>query len=491
MSHLTIIHGAAEHAGLGLKVGGVADVIDALSRTQRGTGHDVSCILPRYFNLDRERHATTTHPGALIVPFGEPQPRFAEVVTAHAGEVPVHLINYDILYGRDGIYGPRGKGSYPDNIERFLFYAKASLLAMMKLGIRPNVLHAHDWHAAAMFLLLDTVFRGEEWFKDTARVQTIHNLAYQGVCGIDALRILGIDLEHVSPKDIEDNDVRILKSGIVHADMTGTVSPQYAQEICTPQFGEGLHELLARVQPVGILNAVDNRIWNPETDTVIQANFGAESIAGRAVCRESLLAELDLDNTQGPFFGHIGRLAGQKGTDLLIASLPHFIEHRGARVVVLGNGQPEIERQLHELQNAFPNRVRFVPGHHENLAHRIYAGTDFFLMPSRHEPCGLGQMYALRYGSVPIVHSTGGLADTIRDRTGSTNGNGFVFREPTAEALGGALNRALELWEQQPEQFVALQIHGMHERFDWNTTAEHYDALYDAAIQARRRKNSV
>jgi starch synthase len=402
--------------------------------------------------------------------------------------VPVYFVAHDPLFHRSQIYAPNEKGQ-DDGLWRFSLFVRAAIHALKRLDRRPRVLHAHDWHPALAPMLGAWSSWRDPWFDDVASVITIHNLGYQGVYGREEFPILGLPDEVWTGGAIEHGgNVNLLKGAIVAADMITAVSPTYANEIRTPDGGVGLDGVLrARGERVvGILNGVDTTVWNPGHDPHLPAHFGAEDLRGKAECRAALCRLAGFEpGDPGMILGAIGRLADQKGFDLLLEAAPELIR-RGVRIAMLGSGEPALEGAMRLLETHAPGRFRAFVGYDEPTAHRIEAGADAFVMPSRFEPCGLSQMYALAYGTPPIVRKTGGLADSVNGFDGHNLdvATGFTFDEASPRALASAV-----LWAQRVffhrEVWRHIVRNGMSQDFSWERSAEKYEAVYRAAREFR------
>jgi starch synthase len=470
-----------------VKTGGLGDVLYSLPHALHARGVDIRLVLPGYRALLRQLEQVRI--------LGWCDVRGAEgIVSARVLETrhpdfafPLWVIDCPSLFDRAGNpYVSASGHDWPDNAERFTVFARvAALLAqdVLDLGWKPAVVHAHDWQTGLVAAFLaDQPVRPKTVF-------TIHNLAYGG-------HFLHADFVHLqlpgdwwSPEGVEfHGGFSMLKAGIVYADSVTTVSPTYAAEICTPEFGYGLDGLLMSRQYKlhGILNGIDTRIWNPHTDPHLPAHFSAGRIQpgkrrNKQALLERFLPEVDTAGLQAPLLGFVGRLVEQKGVDWVLAAMPLLLAETDARYVMLGSGQASYEQKFTRLAKQHPQRVFVEIGYDEPLAHQIEAGADLFLMPSRFEPCGLNQMYSLRYGTLPIVFKTGGLADTVVDASevhlSDASANGFVFDTPDLEAFLAATRRALDLYR-QPAVWLQLQQTGMRQSFDWSKSAGHYLSLY-------------
>lgn len=460
------------------KTGGLGDVAGALPAALAALGHEVKVVTPRYPSVQDARIVPTGHDIELRFPFGTE--RGALLSLRLSPQLEVLFLEHEHYYLRGGLYGDAG-GEYGDNPRRFAYLCLGALQAAQRLDFIPDIIHVNDWQTG---LLPVALRRG---FQDTALararcVLTIHNLAYQGQFGKHVMEDLGLpwDLFN-SERGLEFYDgVNLLKGGLLFADALTTVSPTYAREIQQPEAGANLDGLLRRRQDVltGILNGVDVEEWNPETDPHLPERYGPEDLTGKAACRRELLRRFGLEeDTAAPVFGIVSRLAWQKGVDLLLEVLPTALES-GIRFVAVGNGDPRLEEALRELQRRFPLQVGVFIGFDPALSHLVEAGADFFLMPSRYEPCGLNQMYSLRYGTVPIVRATGGLADTV---DGGDDGTGIVFDDFEPRALLWALERARTLFA-DPERLRAFQRRGMAQDFSWGASARRYERLFASLL---------
>lgn len=458
------------------KVGGLADVAGSLPKALSALGHEVRVVMPAYpmvIQDPRWNAQVVDRTQVALNPFIEVETTVYRI--QHDG-LDVWLIGggnyFDAVTASERIYAP-GRDAY-------LFFAQAALQSCRDQGWTPDVVHVHDWHTGFIPVLMREG-ADADW-DQTPSVFTIHNLAYQGEFGLDTLDVVGLPHCLFNMHRLETyGAVNFLKSGCVYADQINTVSPTYAQEIQTPQYGcrlEGLMLWLAIEKRLrGILNGLDLDFFNPETDPAIAAHFSAESPAGKAECKKALEVEMGLEG-DGPLFGVVSRLSEQKGFDLILAGLERLLE-LGGRLVVLGTGDPWAASQLREWQKKAPGQVGFAERFDADLAQRIYAGSDIFLMPSSFEPCGLGQMIAMRYGTLPLVRRTGGLADTVVEGE-----NGFVFEERTVEAYLGAVERAVEAYSDQSFWPSAVK-RALGADFSWDRSALEYQKMYEDAVRFR------
>ena len=468
------------------KTGGLADVAGALPKALKGLGIDIRVGMPRYGRIEPERFGLTN----AIEPFEVPMDDVMEQVTVLQSkmgkDVPVYFVDNPRYFNREGIYG------YPDDGERFILYCRGMLEFVKRLGWKPDVIHCNDWHTGVVPNWLETIYRDDPFFADTATVFTIHNLQYQGIFGHRILEIAGIE-EHgflYNPEVCElANVVDLLARGIMFSDVVNTVSERYAQEIMTPEYGERLDPLLRerRDRVFGVLLGVDYEELNPATDKYLTVNYDVNTLDERVKNKLALQKEAGLPQDPDiPLIGAVSRLADQKGFDILGAIFDDMMSLLNVQFVLLGTGDQHYHNMFSRFTQCYSTKAAVFLTFNAALAQKIYAGSDMFLMPSRFEPCGLGQLISLRYGSIPIVRSTGGLADTIRDfnpRTGE--GNGFVFERYHPMALYTAVVRALENFNYR-DTWRKLQERGMHADYSWSTSARKYAELYEKARQFHR-----
>lgn len=456
------------------KVGGLADVTGSLSAALARAGLEVAVVLPRYrcVSLGAARRVYE----GLELWLGWNRYR-VDLYVVSQNSVPVFLVDYPPLFDREGIYHPPGATGYADNHIRFAILSRAALEVARYL-FRPQIFHCHDWQAAPAILYARSTFQNDPTFLASRFLLTLHNLGYQGIFPYTATQEMGLDPGLWAGGILEfHGQVNLLKGGILLADYLNTVSPTYAREIQTPEFGEGLDEVIRRRADrlVGILNGVDYSQWDPERDPYLVAHYSADDLAGKRACKQDLLREAGLPgDLETPLVGIVSRLVRQKGWDLLQACVDALLE-RPLRFVVLGNGETEIEEFFRTLAANYPDRFAVRIGFDEALAHRIEAGADMFLMPSRYEPCGLNQMYSLRYGTLPIVRAVGGLADSVDEETG------FRFYDYTPEALLEAIDRALEAYRDRAG-WESRMRRAMRKDFSWDNSARHYQRLYEAIL---------
>jgi starch synthase len=467
------------------KTGGLADVVGALPRTLAAAGHHVSVYIPRYRQTRLKDPQTVV--ASVTIPFDD-RYRFCSVVRGEkiAG-VSFYFVDYPPFFDREALYGT-SVGDYPDNAERFALFSRAVLEASKIIGV-PQIFHCHDWQSALVPVLLHTQYAEDPAFRDVATVFTIHNMGYQGLFPPDTLPLLTLpwDLFAISRMEFFGS-VNFLKGALVFADFVTTVSRKYSQEIQTTEFGFGLEGVLrTRSSTVtGILNGADYEEWSPETDKFIVAPYSPQDLSGKAKCKQDLLAAFALEGADPrlPVIGIVSRFAAQKGFDL-ISQIMERLAREDLTIVVLGNGDKIYEEMFLRLAKQFPQKIAVKVAYDNTVAHKIEGGSDMFLMPSRYEPCGLNQMYSLKYGTVPIVRATGGLDDTIDHwdpRTGK--GTGFKFTDYNGEALLLTIKEALRAFRDQTS-WQQLMRNGMNKDFSWNASAKEYVRVYERARQLR------
>lgn len=468
------------------KTGGLADVSGALPKELARRGHAVKLFMPLYDSIAVLSHGfvQATELNQMSIQMGDA----AVSINVWFGHLPnsaaeVYLVDCPKFFHRGQIYTRD-----PDEIDRFVLLQHAAFNIMQWYGFSPDIIHANDWQAALMPAMLKYRYNWDTLFKKTKTILSIHNLAYQGrTQQLDVAYRAGLPMEHTQLGGEFEyaGDFSCLKTGIMTADRLCTVSPTYAQEIQTEHFGEGLEQLLRirRSCLKGILNGIDVDYWDPETDALIPFSFNKKNLSGKGNCKRELQVELGLE-VQGdvPLMGIVSRFASQKGFDLLTSSLTDIMKRSNLQFAVLGSGEAHFESFFNAKQQEYPGRFAVRTGYNEGLAHRIEAGADLFLMPSYYEPCGLNQMYSLRYGTVPIVHKTGGLADTVIDVDEFPGlGTGFSFWNATPDVLRDTIFRALD-WFENPQDWKEVQQRGMRMDFSWEQSAQQYLNLYAEAI---------
>lgn len=472
------------------KTGGLADVVGALPEALAGLGHEVEVILPRY----RATAAGPVNSKArnMTLPLGGGY-HYAALQKGPVIEgVAHHFVDLPEFFDREGIYQTRDGVDYADNAQRFAAFAFAALEGLKRVSKPPDVIHCHDWQTALVPVYLKRLYARDPFFARASTVLTIHNLSYQGLFPREILPQISIDASLFTMDGLEFyGRVNFLKGGLLFSDFITTVSRKYAEEIQTPEFGCGLDGVLrarsGRLQ--GILNGVDYAVWNPARDKLIPARYSAADLSGKRACKRALLERMGGADSEVPVIGIVSRFAAQKGFDLLAQVAPE-IARLDAIFVALGTGEPEYEQLFRRLASDYPEKFLVKVAYDNELAHLVEAGADIFLMPSRFEPCGLNQIYSLKYGAPPVVRATGGLDDTIEDFNGDhgAGGDGFKFEDYSPQALLAALERALSV-HHQPELWRRVMLNGMAKDFSWAASARLYGSIYDQLGSERARTN--
>lgn len=465
------------------KTGGLADVAGALPQSLKSIGLDVRLILPLYRTVRSGDFDIQPQGEDVEIPMGSQRLKAGIGECRTGGGVPVYFVDREDLFDRPQLYGNE-KGDYYDNLERFAFFSKAALKIAEVLPFKPDIIHCHDWQTGLVPCLVRDA-SGPDLYADTSTVFTIHNLGYQGLFPEGKMEMTGLtrdDFFH--PEGLEYwGQISLLKAGIIFSDAITTVSPTYAKEIRTPGYGMGMEGVLEKRKSVlhGILNGVDYGFWDPAKDNHIPAAYTHDALQGKEMCKASLIKEMGLDGSleKRPLMAMVSRLDKQKGLDLLLEIMDQVLA-LDVGLAVLGSGSEEIQKALMDICRRYPGRLGLRIGFDESLAHRIIAGSDMFLIPSRYEPCGLTQMYALKYGTVPIVRATGGLEDSITTFSQKRGkGTGFKFRPYTGRALLGAIRRALSTF-QDKGAWTGLMENGMKRDYSWTRSALAYRELYES-----------
>lgn len=499
MSGVRVLVAASEVNGFA-KTGGLADVAASLPRALSKLGNTVAVVMPLYGTVRRSGVRLEKTGAALPVPMG---PRVLACPLFRArlphSDVPVYLVEHQPFFERDdggrrGLYQetlPSGaKADYGDNVERFTFFSRAVLETIPHLGFTPDILHANDWQTGLVPVYLAELYRGRPGFGSVRSVYTIHNMAFQGDFGRDAMRLTGLPQRLFESGPLEFyNKLNFLKAGIVYADAVTTVSPTYAREIRSPLFGCGLDGLLRGYADKlsGIVNGVDYTDWDPATDSHLAARFTPDTVfENKPACKRDLQKQMKLPEDAGaPVLGLVARLAYQKGIDLVLSAAKGFVD-LGCQLAILGEGEPKYHAELRALRDRFPDCIALHLGFSEDLAHKVEAGSDLFLMPSRYEPCGLNQMYSQKYGTPPVVRATGGLADTVTNATEENlkagTATGFSFGADTPAALYDTVKWALTLFRDRPADFRQVVRAAMALNWSWDRSAAEYEKLYRKLI---------
>ncbi len=471
------------------KTGGLADVVGALPQVLRRMGHDVIVVMPRYANIDAHKFGLRRQWDSMGVWMGNTQEWCAVDVADNDG-VPTYFVESNKFFERRGLYHDDSYNDYQDNPLRFAFLTRAGLQLCQDLGFAPDIVHVHDWQTALAAAYLKIWHWNDPILGRAASVLTIHNIAYQGNYSAGFFDYLGLQWGNFTPDKLEDyGAINFLKGGIVYADMVNTVSPTYAAETRTPELGYGLAPYLNDKgdRYVGILNGIDYTQWDPAMDTLIPARYSADDLSGKAICKADLQRRFGLEqNPNIPIIGVVSRLVAQKGLDLLAATIQRIVEEMVVQFAILGSGDKGLEGFYGSLSNRYPGRIGSFIGYNNEIAHWIEAGSDFFIMPSIYEPCGLNQMYSLKYGTLPIVRATGGLDDTVQQYSEADgSGTGFKFWEPSPTAIYYAVGWAVSTFYDRPQHMQRMIQAAMAQDYSWEKSAAEYVQLYERALAVR------
>ncbi|MFZ2448825.1 MAG: glycogen synthase GlgA [Syntrophobacteraceae bacterium] len=474
------------------KTGGLADVTGSLPASLQKLGCDVRIFMPLYRSV-RNGAGPVLEPLVqdLVVPVGLHDYHVHIWESRTETDIPIYFLEKDEFYDRSYLYGSPVRGDYEDNAERFIAFSRATRQLCSALGWYPSIFHLHDWQTGLIAPYFQLNWRYNPKLARSGTVLTIHNIAYQGLFPAGVFSLTQLPASVFSLEGMEFwGQCGFLKAGLVYSDFLTTVSPRYSREIQTPEFSFGLEGLLGERKEslAGILNGIDTREWDPQTDRLLPANFSADDLSGKKKCKEVLCDRLGFprENRDHPLLAMIGRLATQKGYDLVEQVLPDLME-LPVNLVILGTGDAAIEATLKEMEHAFPGRMKLFLEFDESLAHLIEAGADIFLMPSRYEPCGLNQMYSLRYGTIPVVHATGGLDDSVSDvMKEPASGTGFKFYDYEPEAFFEAVKSALDMFGQGPV-WMDIQKRAMSQDFSWDRSAREYIKIYEKTLARKKR----
>lgn len=475
------------------KTGGLADVVGVLPKELAKLGHDVRVVLPRYYMIDKEKFGLKEIPGALGTPMGVLGEVWCSVFEGKlpGSEVPVYFIEHEGFFGRKGLYNDDDGHGFMDNDNRFAFFSKACLQLCKKIDFYPDVIQANDWQTAAIPVFLNTAYKNEK-LGNAASILTIHNMQYQGSFYEGLMEVLDIGWKHFNFLELEFNNmVNLLKGGIYHSTLLTTVSEGYAKEIQTPEYGWELDGVLRERAGdlFGILNGCDYNEWNPETDKYIIKHYSTDDLSGKLECKRDLQRTFNLPvRDDVPVFGIVTRLVRQKGVDIIADALYKLFDFE-AQYVLLGEGEVWSHFYFGDAAHLLPNKIGCYFGYSNELAHKIEAGADFFIMPSRFEPCGLNQMYSMRYGTLPIVRATGGLDDTVKNFNEKTcEGTGFKINNLNAKSLFNTIGWAVYTYYNNRRAMDCLIQNAMKKRFTWEESAKKYENVYNLAIQRRQGK---
>lgn len=470
-----------------VKTGGLADVAGSLLKEFRALKEEAFLVLPLYGGIRASGIRLTDIKLPLRIPLAE---RVVSGRVLTDGE-EVYFIECDEFFDRPELYGS-AEGDYDDNSSRFAFFSRSVLEMCKKLSLKPDIIHCNDWQTGLIPLYLKAGRGEKDFFSGTATLLTIHNLGYQGLFPASHMPLINLGWEFFTPDGIEFyGKINFLKAGLIAADLLTTVSETYAREMLLPQFGFGLDGVMRKRAGdlYGIINGIDYREWDPAKDKFLPSAYHCGDLSGKAACKRELVKMLfrktDADaESRSPLIGMVTRMSAQKGLDLVFEAVPDILSF-GVKIVILGKGDEYYQKRFRSISERYPHNISVTIGYDEGLAHRIYAGSDFLLMPSRYEPCGLGQLIALRYGTIPVVRKTGGLADTVRDFEPLTgNGTGFLFSDYAVSSMIDALKRAFAVYTDAQKMCAMIQ-RGMKMDFSWAQSARQYLRLYKTALEKK------
>ncbi len=481
---MNILFLASEAAGL-IKSGGLADVAKALPLQLKANGHEVRLMIPCYSLIKGADKFRVIYEGILNQDNPDENIRIPyRVRQTFLGNVEVWLIDCQRFFDRTSLYGDNNQ-AYADNGIRYVFFCAAAIEATKQLGFRPDILHCNDWHTAVSPMILRLKYAHDAFFDKTRSLLTIHNAAFQGVFDQGQLYLIP-EIRNIRHEMIcSGSCANFLKMGVFYADKINTVSPGYAYELTTYLGGHGMtvNFLSRRDDLSGIVNGCDYSDWDPSTDSLLRIRYSKDTLEEKVLGKYLLQRKLGLEMGDTPIYGMVARLTDQKGIGLLLPILDRFLQHK-VQIIIEGTGDPDLQRQMQEIADRHKNKMVFLPKYDNVMAHQIEAASDFFLMPSIFEPCGLNQIYSLAYGTLPIVRAVGGLRDTVidydRDRE---HGNGFIFNDPSAEELLSCLRRTLILYLEDPDEMRRIKHNAMSKRFLWSDSCKEYENLYQEALK--------
>ena len=468
------------------KTGGLADVSYSLPKTLAKAGHNVCIIMPGYSSIEKTKYGLKLALAPLIINSGTDEKYAAILESSHIPGVKTFFIDYDKYFNRDSIYGDNNN-AYRDNAERFDFFAKAVILALKKINFMPDIIHCNDWHTGLIPAYLKTIYRKDSFFKKTSLVITVHNAGYQGIFRKEHLASSEYYSKEFVKHNADNNEtMNYLTEGVLHSDIITTVSRKYAEEIQTQEYGHDMAHVFTRLKKrlFAVPNAVDYDEWNPEIDTHLPCNYSMSNIKAKIQCKLSLQKKMGLpEKAEIPLLGTVSRIAFQKGVDILAEALELLLQDEKFQFVISGTGDRGISRKYDALKRMFPGYIGINWEYSEELEHLSFSGLDIILLPSRYEPCGLTQMYSLKYGTVPIARATGGLDDIIEEwDEQKQTGNGFKFTNLTREEIYTTVRNVLKKYKDK-QNWKRIQRNGMIFDYSWNDAAIEYEKIYNLAFQ--------
>ncbi len=475
------------------KSGGLADVVGALSKTLAQNGHKVLVVMPYYASIPREMILSDETPFSMNVWMGDTEEWCLVHPKKINGNLTYYFIDFQRYFYREGMYHNLAMHDYMDNPKRFSFLSQAAMYLCKTLQIKIDIVHAHDWQTSPALAYLKTHHWDDKCLGGAAGMLTIHNIGYQGKYPKEDYEYLGFRHEDFNQYVFEDfGGLNLLKGGIHFADMVNTVSPAYANETLTPDYSHGLDNFLRLKGEsyIGILNGVDYSEWDPSTDDLIAKNYSFNNIYDKKICKKTLREKFGLSHDDSPIIGIVSRMAEQKGLHLLANCIEAIVGNMKVQFAILGSGDKNLEGYFASLPSKYPGQIGVHVGYDNKLAHMIEAGSDFFIMPSLYEPCGLNQIYSLRYGTLPVVRATGGLDDTVEqydEKTGE--GTGFKFYDANERAIYNTVGWAISTWYDRPEHYKSMQKRAMSKSFSWKDSAAKYEVAYDKAIELKKKKD--
>jgi starch synthase len=483
MNQLKILFASSEVTPFA-KTGGLADVSASLPAALSKLGHQVIIVMPLYRSVAEGQFELEPIEKSLEIPMGVKPLKVKVYHAKMSRNLLIYFLKRDEFFDRSGLYGT-SEGDYFDNPERFILFTRGILQLSKLIDFQPDIIHCHDWQTSLVPVYLKSLYKNDSFFRQTRTIFTIHNLAYQGVFSKEYMDVSGLPSEFFSMRGLEYyGKMNFMKGGIVFSDVVSTVSEKYAQEIQTPDYGYGLEGVLKerRGSVYGVLNGVDYTSWDPKTDSHLASNYSLKSLQGKKQCKEELMRIFKFKGrNEAPLIGIISRLAEQKGFDILAEGIEELMK-LDLFLAILGKGDIRYEKQFTKLGEKYRGRLGVRIAFDNVLAHKIEAGSDMFLMPSRYEPCGLNQMYSLKYGTIPVVRATGGLDDTVKEfDPESGKGNGFKFVEYSSRAMIEKVKRALEIY-QDKKSWSGLMQNAMKEDFSWKNSASKYVEIYNTAL---------